>query len=71
MNVKQLKALLKKIPDDTEVLMTISGYHQYFRSPEVSVTTGLKSNNTWSRDYGEAVTPEHFCGKRETVVLFE
>ncbi len=68
MNVKQLKAIIDKLPDETPIVTDHSD-HSY-RAASAQVTTGLlEGRNQWSEDYGEEITPEKTYGKRMQVVL--
>ena len=70
MNVKQLKALLKKVPDD--VLVLVPGEDHSYRKADANVTTALlEEGGTWTEDYGEDTTPEAEYGKRKKVLVVE
>ena len=68
MNIKQLKALIANLPDETLVLQPASD-HSY-RMAGAEITTALQEGrNTWSEDYGEDATPENEYGKRINVLV--
>jgi hypothetical protein len=68
MNIKELKALIERLPDETPVL--IPGSDHSYRSASAEATTALQERrNQWAEDYGEDTTPENAYGKRMRVVV--
>ena len=68
MNVKELRQLLTRLPDDA-VIVCPSSDHNY-RVATISSDTALKDKHgDWTEDYGEEVTPQKQYGKRLQVLI--
>jgi hypothetical protein len=72
MNVKELKALIADLPDDTPVLVATRD-HEYC-SDTIQVGTVLNGTDRyksafWVEDFGEDQTPEAQWGKRYQALL--
>jgi hypothetical protein len=72
MTVKELKALITDLPDDTPVL--VAGSDHEYGDDTIRVGTVMKtvygpSRTCWAEDYGEDLTPEAQWGKRTQALL--
>ena len=68
--VKELRALIADVPDDTPVL-TPGADHGYTPGSFQLTTVLQESRRAWCEDHGEALTPEATYGKRITALVVE
>lgn len=68
MNIKELKAIIAGLPDETPIVSPGSD-HSYRPASAEATTALLERRNQWTEDYGEDTTPEKEYGKRMRVVV--
>ena len=67
MNVKQLKALIDKLPDNMNIV--VPGQDHSYDIADISVISALVCMGSYTEDHGEKLTPEKEYGKRVDVLV--
>jgi hypothetical protein len=68
MNVKELKQILEKVPDNAVILLP--GYDHSYNLASVELSTAMFKDGDWLEDHGDTYTPEGpVYGSRRTALI--